>query len=49
MDKFSVLIADTVVISKSGAAEVLTKAGKEWGDVSYFIKEDDGGDSDEVS
>jgi len=38
---FSVLLADTVKVIQQGAAEVLTKLSKEFGDVSYNIAGDD--------
>jgi len=44
---FSVLLADTVRISKVGAAEVLTKLSKEFGDVSYNISGNDEEDAAE--
>ncbi|CAM9230410.1 unnamed protein product [Ectocarpus sp. 4 AP-2014] len=45
METFSVIIADTVVVRETGA-EVLTKQSKEWKDICYNLKGDDGG-SDE--
>ena len=41
MSAFSVLLGDTVKINAEGAAEVLTKLSKEFGDVSYNISGDD--------
>jgi nucleosome binding factor SPN SPT16 subunit len=43
-DAFSVVVADTVLIRKDEPAEVLTKHGKEWGDLSYEIKDEGKGD-----
>jgi len=46
--QFSMLLADTVKISAEGPADVLTKAPKDWNDVSFTIKEeDDDEDEDE--
>lgn len=45
MEAFSMVIADTVVVKESGT-EVLTKHEKEWKDVSYKFKDQDGGSDD---
>jgi nucleosome binding factor SPN SPT16 subunit len=39
MNVFSLLLADTVRIQKDSTPEILTKASKEFGDVSYSISE----------
>jgi len=41
------LVADTVKIAGSGIPEVLTKASTDWDDISYTIKEEDGGSDEE--
>jgi len=46
---FSVLLADTVRVSGAGAAEVLTKLSKEFGDVSYNISGNDEENGAEIS
>ncbi|KAL1528547.1 hypothetical protein AB1Y20_009890 [Prymnesium parvum] len=43
---YAVFLADTVLVTETGAAEVYTdKAPKQWADVSYYLK--DGDDDDE--
>jgi len=47
LDKFSLLLADTVRVQKEGVPEVLTKLSKEYSDVSYNIAGDKDGDDDD--
>lgn len=47
LNKFSMLIGDTVKISGVGPAEVLTKAPTEWSEVSYTLNEQDENEGDE--
>ena len=44
---FSLLLADTVRVVKQGAAEVLTKLSKEFGDVSYNIASEEDDDKED--
>lgn len=47
LEAFSLLLADTVLIQKDGAPEVLTKLTKEFGEVSYNISGDDDDEDEE--
>lgn len=46
LESFSLLLADTILVQKDGAPEVLTKLTKEFGEVSYNISGDDDDDED---
>eukprot|EP00908_Phaeocystis_cordata_P015047 Transcript_26160.p1 GENE.Transcript_26160~~Transcript_26160.p1 ORF type:complete len:768 (-),score=490.35 Transcript_26160:181-2484(-) len=40
--KYALFLADTLLIKEEGGAEVLTeRAPKAWGDISYYLKDDD--------
>lgn len=40
--KYALFLAETVLVKEEGANEVLTeRAPKQWGDISYYLKDDD--------
>ena len=47
VEKFSMLLGDTVKIVSTGPAEILTKGPSDWDKVSYTIKEDDDEDEED--
>ena len=45
---YAVFLADTVLVAESGSAEVYSdKAPKQWADVSYYLKDNDGEEDEE--